>query len=283
MSYVRHDSFHIGDITHSMCATWLISHMWHDSFHIWGTRSIIYMWHDSFAQHMSYVRHDSSFLCMRDMTHFMSATWLISLCYTTNFTCATWSIVCMCQDSPHMHDVPCAATQCTTLHQTATHCNTLPHTATHCHTLRNTATHCNTLQHTATYGNRLQHTIFRHRECAAPLPCLISYVRHDSRCNTLQHTTTHCNTLFSPLHLYYMCSMPHFISATWPIVYVPYASFHMCDMTRAATHCNSFCMCNNRIALQHTATHYNTLQHTVLTSIRCWFMRQTPRLCRAST
>ena len=95
--------------------------------------------------------------------------------------------------------------------------------AAHCDTLRHIATHCNTLQHTATHYNKLQHTA-THCNTAQPL-------QHPATpCNTIQRSATHCNT-------------PE-------------------DRHAPTAHCNILQHTAHYITLQHTATIFNTLQHT---------------------
>ena len=143
--------------------------------------------------------------------------------------------------------------------------NALQHTAAHCNTLQHTATHCNTLQHIAT------HWIATARSSRAD-DFSDSYVRRYIRintmhCNTLQRTTTHCNT---PQHTATLCiSYNAIASCKWLVVWIvcpPVYMYQHNARQHTATHCNK---CN---ALQHTATHCNTLQHaaTYCNTLNCY-------------
>ena len=119
--------------------------------------------------------------------------------------------------------------------RTTTHCNTLQHTATHCNTLQHTATHCNTQQHTATHCNTLQFTA----------------IHTATHCNTLQCTVTRCNTYQRAPAI--VKGNPSLLTDFAPVTQMHlsghcYRSVHIvCPHTR----------------IKHTATHCNTLQHTV--------------------
>jgi len=113
---------------------------------------------------------------------------------------------------------------------------TLQHTATPCNTLQRTATtHYNTLQHTATHCNALQ-----------------------------QHTATHCNhagcRIVSRYDIMSYRDIPHGCRVLQLVVAV------CCSGSQCvAVCCNGFGMMSYRailFALQRSATHYNTLQHT---------------------
>ena len=143
----------------------------------------------------------------------------------------------------------------TNLQHSAIYCNTVQHTATQCNTVLHAATHCNALQHIKTLFNlpRPWHLPPHLQHCDT--------LRHTAtHCNTLQHTATHCNTL-QPL-----CTLAPPIS-TWGVVSLPLpllgaplsivrelVGLKAPKLGQSATHCNTHCN-----ALQHTATHYNTL------------------------
>ena len=116
---------------------------------------------------------------------------------------------------------------CTPL--TAAYCNTLQHTA-HCSTPL-TATH-HSLQHIA-YCNSLQHTT----DCSTLLTA--------THCNSLHLTASHCNTL---LHIEaYLKMMPEMFGTP-----LKWSDEQVEQLQLTMTH----------HALQHTATHCNTLQRT---------------------
>jgi len=121
------------------------------------------------------------------------------------------------------------------LRSTATHCNTLRHTATHCNTLQHTGTHCNTLQHTATHCNTLW--VFA----------------------TLQNDTAQkWRTLF-PGHSPYIS---HYFGALLrKIIHDNKASYEFSPPWKMTHHKSGALSYYN--GLQHTATHCNTLQHTM--------------------
>jgi len=105
------------------------------------------------------------------------------------------------------------------------------------------ATHCNILQHTATHCNTLQHTA--------------------TYCNTLQHTATHC-TLF--IYISHDSTGPSDVGTTYRaaqfIMVLSSCLYTHTTLQRTATHCNTL-----QHTLQHAATpsclyRHTTLQHT---------------------
>ena len=148
-------------------------------------------------------------------------------------------------------------------------CPALQHTATHCNTLQQTAStgsHSQKWpQHTATRCNTLQHTV--------------STSSHSQKkdCNTLQHTATHCNKLLPQVAI-----LKRMYNLVWPdfwgclpvltehAVHVASLLLRTCSITTdptlrmscTATHCNKL-LPQVAIHQRMTATHYNTLQHTI--------------------
>ena len=109
-------------------------------------------------------------------------------------------------------------------------CNTLQLTATHHSAPKHTATRCNTLQRTATHLNTLPKTARDHH-----LTCN-GNGKYATHCNSLQNSATHCNALQQTI----------LVRWNWqgnPLRLV-------------------FRMPQSCLSLQHTATHYITLQHT---------------------
>ena len=106
--------------------------------------------------------------------------------------------------------------------------------------MRHTAIQCNTLQHPSTLCNTLQH------------------------CSALQHTATPFNTVLNGV----AGSATPFSTSTLQ---------HSTLQHPPSTLCHSCSRCWARNALQHTATHCNTLQHTLQhpstlchSCSRCW-------------
>jgi len=169
---------------------------------------------------------------------------------------------------------------CNMLQHTATHsCNTLQHTATHCNVhcntlVQHTATHCDTPQHTATHRNTLQHTRATHcntvKEGVEFVSNELQGKASDStvsatHCNTLQHTrATHCNTrkVWSsyPRALSFRKRALSFRKRALSFrTRAQFLQGKASNSTVYATLSHSV----SRMLLQHTATHYSTLQQSL--------------------
>ena len=137
------------------------------------------------------------------------------------------------------------------MRMTRTHHNSLQHTAADCNTLQHTATHCNTLHHTATHCNSLQNT----QRCALKDITslgMLTLQHTATNCNTLQLTATHCNTLQHTEH-----TATHFNTRVNASCYK-----YGCIMAQKNDYNTSQRIATQRNALQDTAIHCNTLQHT---------------------
>ena len=168
----------------------------------------------------------------------------------------------------------------------------MQHAATRCNTLQHTATHYNTLQHTTTHYCNTQHTEVKHS-----MP-----VTH-AHCNTLQYTATHCNTLqHTSTHtgqvlndLYARALACHVAGLVAKIQGQPRQIFKGAEPIYAGrSHFPRWLRCRDetdhhfwhgRIAfagvvtntLQLTATHCNTLQHTIISVICELHLHVSPR------
>jgi len=148
----------------------------------------------------------------------------------------------------------CCDTLRNALQYTATHCNALQRTATHCNALQRTATqcvaHCNALQRTATHCNSLNHTASRTELAGCTSRARGGAATHCAMlCNALQCTATHCHTL---QHAAAHQNARH-LALNWQ------DALHVRDERKVLRHIMYAMLCN---ALQYTATHFHTLQHT---------------------
>jgi len=131
------------------------------------------------------------------------------------------------------------------------HCNTLQHTATHCNTLHHTTTHCNTLQHN-------MHGIWYWIHIWKTTWWTLILQHTATHCDTLQHTATHCNTLQHTATQHARNQIRKTTFRTRILQFFAAHTKYWHNMYRITYGQHYFWT----LALQHTATHCNTPQHT---------------------
>jgi len=156
------------------------------------------------------------------------------------------------------HTAAHTATYCTSLRQTGQYCGlapTLIHIATH--TATYTATHAatNTATHTGTHCNSLHFTAHCRRRMVPMLIHTATHTATHAATHTVTYTLTHCNSLHFTWQCRYMAP-----TCLWIKSWSRLSSHHFQSESRASSFSTLRCMLQH--ALQHTATHCNTLQHT---------------------
>jgi len=96
-----------------------------------------------------------------------------------------------------------------------------------------------------------------------------------THCSTLSHTTTQCVTVCTEAHCHTHCSTMKHTATQWSTLVHATRCIHTA-LQHSATHRNT---------LQHTATHCNTMKHTatqwstLVHAIRCSTLHHTPANC----
>jgi len=156
------------------------------------------------------------------------------------------------------------------LQHSATHRSILQHPATHCNTLQHTATHCNTLQHTAIHCNKQVPDAYQ------PDQKYIHYVRVGATKGGMganhQVVAVCCSVLQCVAVCCKVCSGLQRVAVGrryWALIwsYTNIQKIHGIALQHIATHCNTLQhnTLQHKLQLAHTWhrwTHCNTLNHT---------------------
>jgi len=129
---------------------------------------------------------------------------------------------------------------------------------THCNT------HCNTLQHATPYCKQIRYV--SRMLCMCVYMCTNLMQHAATRCNALQRTATHCKPN-SPCvtNAKRVCICVYSLTATCCNALQCTATYYKSQKNSSFVHVSRMlCVCVNMCihSLQHTATHYNTLQRT---------------------